>query len=633
MGQIALGILLIAVLSAITYVMYKKRTRERPEIESATKKTVESTLRVIKNEVADLTKEDEMLFTSDINYEAIVRNKRRTDENLRLSVYGVKSAVAFVTALLKNILIKEFPTRESLLELMDFDAPMYLDSEIKFIILVQRLREKGIEDIIGFLNDKYDLTQERVIRYEQFEGVTLKEFDDMLLDRMFREQVVEKSADEQLLSYSDILDALAVFFFARYRGPGPITTLSSLKCDGYNFGTSGSIRYELDGKFDAPYKTTNSTWVQIEGNWVLFSFIDFYNVKEMRRVVNSMMSWGTAPPMTEKVPFKVVDGWDGSRRTAIRPPSGESWAIFIRNFTLSSYTMEELLKKDYAKNWELPAMLNYFLMRAEQTTAYTGGMNTGKTTMMKANVRYIEHKNIRVLEMAFELALREIYPYKNIETVKSTDYVSSSQLQDLLKKSDGYVSMVGEVAEDIVAARMIQFCLVASAFTIFSHHAVDDTGLVHSLRNSLVASKEYSDIGIAESLVLDAIKNNVHLTFTSNRKRVIEYISQIVKENEITPYPEISELLERARNAFQRKDVAALSEALVAQTLLQREYYTRRTDRVKFSSRKIVVYNERAGVYEPNEWYTPEAMKSIMGKLDDTDREKFIAFYRQYWGG
>ena len=632
MGSIIGGLLTSIPLVMGTFAAYNSRKNERPDLESSKKKTWEGTLRVIKNEVAEITKEDEFILASDINYEAIIRNKRRLNEDLRKSVYGVPSSRRVVIALIRDILVKEFPKREDTMDLMDFDFPQLLDSEAKWIILIQRLQLQGTDDVIGYIETNYHITEYHSPR-NGYDSAPIREFDYAMLDRIFEDVVMQGAEDpETVLSYDDILDTLAVMFFERYRGFGPFGPLLTLKCDGINFGTSGSIRYELDGAYDTPYKTTNSVWVQINAKWVMFSFIDFYTVKEMRRVVNQLVSWGATPPMTEKMPYKVTDGWDGSRRTAIRPPASEAWAVFIRNFTLSIYTKEQLLNKPYAKNWELPAELMYFLMRGEQTTAFTGQQNTGKTTMMKSVVGDVNMVNIRVLEMSFELALREIYKTRNILTVKPTDYVSSSNLQDLLKKTDGYLSMVGEVAEDIVAARMIQFCLIASAFTIFSHHGKDDPGLITGLRNSLVASGEYSDAAIAESLVLDAIKNNVHMGFTTRGERVVEYISQIIKENEISAYPEINNLYDDARRALRSGDQESLTAALLALGNLNREYYTRRTDRVKFSSRKIVVYNETTRSYEPNEWYTPEALKSIMMKLNQEDRIKFGAFYRKWWG-
>jgi pilus assembly protein CpaF len=256
-------------------------------------------------------------------------------------------------------------------------------------------------------------------------------------------------------------------------------------------------------------------------------------------------------------------------------------------------------------------------MRGEQTTAFTGQQNTGKTSMMKAAMADVAMVNIRILEMSFELAIRELYPWKNVLTVKPTDYVSAANLQDLLKKTDGYLSMVGEVAEDIVAARMIQFRLIASAFTIFSHHAKTDADLINGLTNSLVACGEYENHDVAMSTVLDAIKNNVHLDFVKG-ERVIAFISEIVKLNEIEPYPE----LKKSDNVVDAIDQLAG---------LQREYYTRTTDRVRFASRHIIEFNAETMTYEAKEGYSEEALRRICSKLKGDDRKNFIAWYRENW--
>lgn len=65
---------------------------------------------------------------------------------------------------------------------------------------------------------------------------------------------------------------------------------------------------------------------------------------------------------------------------------------------------------------------------------------------------------------------------------------------------------------------------------------------------------------------------------------------------------------------------------------LTREYYTRRTDRVKFTSRYIVKFNKDTMTYEPGEWYTPEIESSIVSNLSEEDRVGFKAFHDRYWG-
>ena len=632
MAQVVLGIIVLCILAGATFLLYKRRQNERPDLEQYTKVSIDSLLKVIKVELSEMIKDDDMLMTNDINYEAIIRNKRRVEIALTDCVYGIEKAKDVVIALIRDILERELPDMESVNEVYDFEYLMGLPPMVKFEVLLYKLRKVHGKRVIQYIDDKYEISAMRVVN-DGYSDKKKRCFDYKMLDVIFSLEV-----EQDGVSYAEALDIISIILFSKYKGDGCIDTLRSLAIDGMHYGTSGSIRYEIDGNYDAPYRSTNSVWVQINAKWVHFSFLDFYKEGEMKRVTNKLVSWGTSGPMTEKKPYKVNDGPDGSRITAIRPPAGECWACFIRKFTLSIYSKQQLLERPNIKNWELPAKLIHFLMKAEETTAFTGQQNTGKTTIMKSSVEDVDLVNIRVLEMSFELALREIYSDRDIFTVKPTDYVSSSTLQDTLKKCDGYLSLVGEVAEDIVAARMIQFCLIASAFTIFSHHGKDDNGLINGLTNSLVASGEYKDHNVAMSTVLDAIKNNVHLDFCDNnvngtirKERVIAYISEIIKEDEVAPYPEIQDLLKQAKDALNAKNVEVLAQVMLAYTALTREYYTRTTDRVRFSSRKIIVFDKETMTYKPNDWYSPEAYERILSKLKPEDRAEFIKFYQDNW--
>ena len=143
------------------------------------------------------------------------------------------------------------------------------------------------------------------------------------------------------------------------------------------------------------------------------------------------------------------------------------------------------------------------------------------------------------------------------------------------------------------------------------------TTLINGLANSLVACGEYEDHDVATSTVLDAIKHNVHLDFVNN-ERVIAYISEIVKLDEIQAYPEFG----KSKNQV---------EAIDNLRKLNKEYYTRRTDRVRFTSRKIIKFNPKTMTYETNELYSPEMLRQIIDKLDTEDRKKFIEFYKKNW--
>ena len=121
--------------------------------------------------------------------------------------------------------------------------------------------------------------------------------------------------------------------------------------------------------------------------------------------------------------------------------------------------------------------------------------------------------------MSSELYLRETYQTRNILSAVETQHVSATEVQDSFKKSDGAVSIAGEVATDEVAARMIQFAMTGSIFTFFSHHANTAKDLVLTLRNSLVNAGGFNNMATAERQVVQAVRVDVHLDFDVTGRR------------------------------------------------------------------------------------------------------------------
>lgn len=614
MVQIILGAITLGVVGLVTFLIYRSRVSEVKEISYEDSLTIDSLSELVMTELAELVRDDGIDSIKGKNFEAEYRNKKLLSESIDKCIHGIKAAREVVIAQIRYIIEREITDLDTAYGILDLREITYLHPNLQWEVLCYFVSKKrGYKNkVMKYLNDTYRFEDEKPTINPTTKGTLYRR----IVDSTELISIVEKEVPKEF-TYEQLIDIISLLVFQRTYGFRCVDTIRRMDIDGFNMGTSGSIRYIIDGNRAAEYTTLNSVWVQINAKWVHLSFLEFSSEDEMKRVVNQLTAWGTAAPMTEKKPYKVNDAFDGSRVTTIRPPSGESWAAFVRKFTKGLYIKEKLLNKPNIHNWELPAQLIYFLMRAERTLPFTGQQNTGKTSMMKACMVDTKMVNIRVLEMSFELALRELYPYMNVLTVKPTDYVSASMLQDLLKKMDGYLSMVGEVAEDKVAARMIQFCLIASAFTIFSHHAKDDYSLINGLANSLVACGEYEDHDVATSTVLDAIKHNVHLDFVNN-ERVIAYISEIVKLDEIQAYPEFG----KSKNQI---------EAIDNLRKLNKEYYTRRTDRVRFTSRKIIKFNPKTMTYETNELYSPEMLRQIIDKLDTEDRKKFIEFYKKNW--
>ena len=528
--------------------------------------------------------------------------------------YGIPKNIEYLQAVMQSELTEMFPTIEDCREFLNLDEWEFLDPNFQWELLLYLANEQAPnkKKYFTWLFEKFGWDKEFM-------------YEDLSINRTIKRRIVTLERMQEAFrelythefSYDDYMRLYARLVYNYKLGIGVLQQLRQTDVDGFNFGTSGSIRYIIEENFDAPYTVANSLWVQVNAGWIHLPFIDFGSQEEIARCITQLSSWGNLPSLTEKNAIKVNDAYDGARITAIRPPVGECWGCFVRKFSASSYTLESLLNHHGVKNWELVRDDIKWKMRGEQTCGFTGGQNTGKTSLMKAAMAEVRMVNIRVLEMSFELALRELYPWMNVFSVKPTDYVSETAAQDVLKKSDAYLSLVGEVATATVASRMIQFCRVASAFTLFSYHSKTDYDYVVALATNLFQSGEYDNMEVAMRDVLSVIKHNVHLAFIDGVRR-IEFISEIIKLDEIAPYPELVKS-------------ETVPEAIDQLATLQREFYTRTTDRVTFTSRKAIVFNPRTNAYETKDTYTPETIKSILDKLNDEEKREFIDWYRTNW--
>ena len=281
------------------------------------------------------------------------------------------------------------------------------------------------------------------------------------------------------------------------------------------------------------------------------------------------------------------------------------------------------LPKHKYVNAQLPMNLVKLLMRGQVTTAFTGRQGSGKTTMMVAAISQVDARfNIRVLEMAPEMYLREIYPQRNILSVQETPTVTAAELQDALKKSDAALSIVGEVATDIIAARMIQMGQVASIFTIFSHHANRTVDLVHALTNSVVAaSGGTATPATVEPQIIDVIKVDTHLDYDVMGNRYIERITEIIRLDSI-PYPD-------------REPGESLEEYKVR---LDKEYYTRRTDRKTFDTRDVMVFDRNTFTYDVARdengnpvFFSPELTRHIFSRIPLDEVDKWKGWVLENW--
>ena len=220
---------------------------------------------------------------------------------------------------------------------------------------------------------------------------------------------------------------------------------------------------------------------------------------------------------------------DHSRVVVVRPPFAESFAFFVRKFdTIEHKELSELLTDEGAE--EVIEILKW-IVKGCQVCGITGAQGSGKTTLLMALISYIHPAyTLRIQELAFELHLRDVYSDRNILTFQETDFISGQEGLDLQKKTDGVVNILGEVASAPVASWLVQMGMVASLFTMFTHHAKTTDSLIKYLRNCLLTDGAFRNEQIAQEQVVDVIRFDIHMEKDIDGHRYIERISEILPE-------------------------------------------------------------------------------------------------------
>ena len=596
-------IIAILVMSALLLVfMYLNARGKRELILDEEYKTLDQVLEGVKIEMVETIKEDFTLGCTDEEAEKLAKRKARINEALKNCIYGIDNAKILVIDLIR-VFIDENVLDENVDEMLGLTEDSEPADNVMFEILMYKYKKRYGREAFSKWVDKYDLIRSR----ESYDARSDRErsyyitVDD--LQNSYMQENYELTMDEKR-------DILSIIVYQLYKGFGLIDTLREMNINGINMGTSGSIMDATKSEM----KANNGVWVYLRGKYIHLRFMNYGSEKELKRIIQLLIRYNNPGALTVKRGYLVNTMYDKSRVLAIRPPASEYWAIFIRKFSQNpdDFKPERLLDRDGTRSGKLIIDYLSWIMLGEVTTAVTGRQGSGKTTLMSSMMRFIDPRyNIRVLEMAPELYLRELYPSRNILSVQETTTVSAEELQDALKKSDAAVSIVGEVATDAVAARMIQMGMTASKFTIFSHHANTPKDLVITLRNSLAAAAGFDQMSIAEKQVTDVVKLDVHLEFTADGMRYIERVSEIIQLEENVPYPDLKE--------------HSMDE-------VTREYYTRSTDRVSFKSRDILRFNMDKKVYETAMRMSPMMEKHIMNNLVEENRNDFIAFTLKNWG-
>lgn len=629
MGNVLMLLFVAVVGVGVSVVSYYRMKNETPARNYNQGYTMHTLLNRVKYKLADLTKETEDIYAlDDDEYEAIYARRSRILNALKNCKYSIDEAKTIVKELIREELCLALPERKDIANVVNFND-RYLEPRIKFEIILHFYMKKYGKNALSKWIEDFKLDAERPaidgLPWQKQYYVTEED-----VERIYRKL-------SYTLTYDDEMDVLTTLIYQEYQGLGIIDTIRDLNIDGLNLGVSGSIMPTIASSMSTGVKHTieasKSVWVQYKGKYIHFQFLDFKRMSALKKIAITIISYNSPGPLTEKVGYIVNTMPDQTRVLAIRPPVGSYWGVWCRKCSLSncelSFLLNPLDKKTGPdggvtmvpryRNTKLPEELASWLMRTKTNTAVTGRQSSGKTTTMKALVQYMDPRlNIRVIETAPEMYLRELFPHRNIFESQEFGDITTTQIQNAYKKSDGGILIVGEVANAEMAARMIEAAKVASEVTIFSSHHKTTRNLVEMLRGDLVTVVPGTPAAIAEKLVVNALPMDYHQDFDSaTGNRYIERVTEIIPLDEGVPYPEV-----KGKN---------IEELLRSMAEIFREYAMRSTDRSSFTTRDVMRFDKQELRYKPANLISAGLLEHMLGNLNAREQEEFRNFIIKYW--
>lgn len=548
-------------------------------------------------------------------YEQNQRRKAEIRINLKEAAYGNAKAKKNIKAYIMGFLLSEelgFGVNEHTIDdIIPFNNPDELHEQDKFEILLY-VYYKYMSDDIGRPLEKKGFMK-MLEDYKLFEPTKIDGEDmyDFTKERL--EYIYEDVIKRVELTYQDKLEILAQRIFELYKGFGVVDMLFDTDIDEIDGGVSGISKdgYDIPNAKNLTF-SYQSIWVTVRGVKMHLSCIGFDSQEELIRVVQNIYKYGANRVLNKKAGYVISTMKNGSRITVMRPPFGSSYAFFARKFdSTPSSKPEALINRE---NAIIPLTLIKWLIRGQRTIGITGAQGTGKSTMLKSLISFIDPQyTLRVQEISAELNLQYTYPNRNIVAFQETETIKSQEGLNFQKKTNGDINIIGEVAEAIQANFVIQTAQVASLFAMFTHHAKTSYDYVTAIANNLLdpVCGIYKEKKEAIETAAKILNIDIHL---ANKKgdRFMERITEIVP-TKAEDYP-----TEKYPDAGFELDA--------------REYFKRETDRKLFDCVNLMEYQifqkangETYGEYVLTNLPSSEMVADIKDHLSFAEEAEFDA--------
>lgn len=441
--------------------------------------------------------------------------KGRLRQALHRCGLGSEKDRVFVKEFIKEVISEQLHlSKKELLGLLPVEKEYELSAQDCFEILLydylRRYGERGFARLCEryrLPKEKEGISKERVTMQKESFFYGGYEISEKEIRHMLRQE-------EVCFTYPDILEVLAQRVYQELYGFSFCDRLISaeLAVDGVSAGI-------------------HAVYVMLEGKKIRLSFLSFASENALARVVRKLGRSHPKAQLSRRNCAMVLGLQNNARVTVARPPAAEGWNFYVRKFnTISARELTELLTDE---NAQLVISLLRMLVRGCVNLVITGEQASGKTTLLKALVRFIDGKfSIRLAESALEMHLSELYPERNIFSMQEYGEMKLNEILSLFKKTDTDVTICGEINEPQTAEAFVQIAQSGGRFTMCTSHHNTTERLVSYMRNALLKEAGFRDERIATEQVVEALHFDIHLETDKNGHRYIERITEIEREAE-----------------------------------------------------------------------------------------------------
>ncbi|WP_291568937.1 pilus assembly protein CpaF [Clostridium sp. UBA2485] len=569
----------------------------------------------IRNTIDELLKNtiDEKNLTIE-EYEKKKVRKEKLNQCLKRCGIGDLGAKEFVKSYIEDLITKVYGINEGNINfIINFNKAISLTIQDKFEIILHHYKKIYGYNALKALIKEYNLDTLRYWEEEQMYFISSKD-----IEFIFNKESIE-------LCFEDKLKIITQRIYSIYKGLGVIDEIRDMRVNGVSLGVSGIPEdflsnsqidlSSLRNSLEYIPKSYDSIWLYYEGKEIHLNFMSFGSYKELERVCKNSYKFNNPGQFSQSDGYIFNTTADNCRVVVFRPPFCESWVCFIRKYDVDG-NLKEIIK---GRNAEKVIELSKYMIKGCTNISITGQQGSGKTTLLIGLIREIlPTYTLRVAEKFFETHLRIKMPNRNIVTIQETPDISGDRALDVLKKTNGLVTIVGEVAEDSDVKYIIKVAQVASKFTLFTHHAKKFSDLVKSLRNSLLNINMFTNESAAEEQIISVLDFDIHLEITAEGQRYIERITECIpveEENFSMDFQSYGNMNEKL-NAFMKTTV---------------EFFEKITIKKNYRAVNIVEYNIDKGKYEFKNSISEERIREMYKNMLKEDRESFKKFIEEFF--